>query len=124
MKFKIPIDKVVEKIAGLGVPGIVLVVKMGATGFTGAAALTTALAFFGGPFGMLGGIATLGVTAFIASAIIKYGYKEILKAVLKEHIKRGKTKQEILRKIKDYPISKSLKVKIEFEINRYLKCKE
>jgi hypothetical protein len=37
-------DKVVGRIASLGVPGLVLVVAMGATGLVGAAAITAGLA--------------------------------------------------------------------------------
>jgi hypothetical protein len=45
-------DEVVKKVAGLGLPGVILVVTMAATGLTGAAAITAALAFLGGPAGM------------------------------------------------------------------------
>ena len=48
-------DKLLDKIAALGVPGVVLAVAMETTGYVGAAALTTALATLGGPLGMLGG---------------------------------------------------------------------
>lgn len=37
-------DKIVSKIAALGVPGLVLTVAIGATGLAGGAAITTALA--------------------------------------------------------------------------------
>lgn len=57
-------DRLVSKIAALGVPGLVLLVAMSATGYAGAAALTTALAALGGPLGMLGGIAVLGLLVF------------------------------------------------------------
>lgn len=46
-------DKVTDKIAALGVAGLVLVVAMGLTGFTVAAAITTGLAAIGGPWGCL-----------------------------------------------------------------------
>jgi len=41
------------KVAALGLPGIMLVVTMAATGFTEAAAITAALAFLGGPAGSM-----------------------------------------------------------------------
>ena len=63
------LDKIADKIAALGVPGLVLVIVMGTTGWAGAAALTTALAVLGGPLGMLGGIALLGVMLLISRAI-------------------------------------------------------
>ena len=43
------IYKTAGKIAGLGVPRIVLVVVMSSTGLSGGAARVTALAFLGGP---------------------------------------------------------------------------
>ena len=54
-------DKVVDKIAAFRVLGLILLVAMHIVGFAGAAALITALAVLGGPIGMLGGIALLGV---------------------------------------------------------------
>ena len=50
-------DKIVSKVAALGVPGLVLVIAINATGLAGGAAITTALAALG-PGGMKGGIAT------------------------------------------------------------------
>ena len=41
-------DKVVDKIVGLGVPGLVLLIAVSISGFSGAAALTAALASLGG----------------------------------------------------------------------------
>lgn len=46
-------DRIVNKIAGLGVPGIMLMVAISMTGLSGAAAITAALALLG-PGGMLG----------------------------------------------------------------------
>ena len=40
-------DKLVSKIAALGIPGLVLVTAIGATGLAGGAAITTALAALG-----------------------------------------------------------------------------
>jgi hypothetical protein len=74
-------DEVVKKVAALGLPGIILVVTMAATGFTGAAAITAALAFLGGPAGMLGGIAVLGLTGLIADALTKVGLEDLLTAI-------------------------------------------
>ena len=42
------IDDVVRNVADLGLPGVILVITMAATGFAGAAAITTALAALGG----------------------------------------------------------------------------
>ena len=93
----IPINRVVEIITGLGVPGLVLLVAMSVSGWAGAAAITTALATLGGPLGMLGGIAALGVMVLIASAIPRFGFWEIFKRVLENLKDQGKTNEEILR---------------------------
>ena len=54
---------------------------MAATGLTGAAAITAALAFLGGPAGMLGGIAVLSLTGLIADALTKVGLEDLLTAI-------------------------------------------
>ena len=108
----IPIDRVVEIITGLGVPGLVLLVAMSVSGWAGAAAITTALATLGGPLGMLGGITLLGGLVLIASAISRFGFWEIFKRVLENLKKQGKTNEEILREIEGYPIANELKQKL------------
>lgn len=104
-------EKVVSKLAALGVPGLVLLVAMGATGLAGGAAITTALAALG-PFGIIGGIATLGVIGLVSEGITSYGVDAIFKAVVKELYKKGESKESILSKIDKYPISRSLKRKL------------
>ena len=84
---------------------------MGATGFVGAAAITTALAALG-PFGIVGDIATLIIMAIISDAIVKFGFDAVYTAVIKELIKRGESKMTILAKVENYPISKDLKRKL------------
>jgi hypothetical protein len=74
-------DEVVKKVAALGLPGVILVITMATTGFTGAAAITAALAFLGGPAGMLGGIAVLGLTGLITDALAKVSLEDLLTAV-------------------------------------------
>jgi uncharacterized membrane protein len=106
-------DKIVDKIAALGVPGLVLVVAMQVTGWAGAAALTAGLALLGGPFGMLGGIALLGVLALIAQGLATYGFEALFKAIVDELERKGESKFEIEREIESYPISQDLKQKIK-----------
>ena len=108
-------DKLVSKIAALGIPGLVLVTAIGATGLAGGAAITTALAALG-PGGILGGIATLGIIGLISEGIAQYD--AIFSAVIKELYRKGETKEEILRKIKKYPISKELKRKLKENIEK------
>ena len=104
-------DKLVSKVAALGVPGLVLVVAIGATGFAGGAAITTALAALG-PGGMIGGIATLGVIGLISEGIAKFGMDAVFSSVVKELYRRGETKESIKEKINRYPVSKDLKRKL------------
>ena len=105
-------DKIVDKIAALGVPGLVLLVAMAVVGWTGAAAITAALAALGGPLGMLGGIAVLIVLALISKGLATYGFEALFKATVKKLHARGVTNAEIRRKVDGYPISKDLKLKI------------
>ena len=108
-------DKVIGKVAALGVPGLVLLTAIGATGLTGGAALTAALAALG-PGGMIGGIATLGVIGLASEGIAEFGFDSIFNAVVKELYKRGETKESILNKIEKYPVSKGLKRKLRESI--------
>ena len=108
-------DKIVSKIVALGVPGLVLLLAIGATGYVGAAAITTSL-YAIGPFGMIGGIATLGLIGLISQAISEYGFEKIFVQVVKELEKKGETKESILLKINSYKLSKSLKLKLKEEL--------
>lgn len=114
----IPLDKVAEIIAGLWVPGLILVVVMAASPWYGAAAITASLAAIG-PFGMLGGIATLLVLALIARALAKFGFEQLFQAVLIKLKESGITIEEILEIIDSYPISKELKLKLREFIEKY-----
>lgn len=109
-------DRIVDKIAALGVPGLVLLVAMAVSGFAGAAAVTAALAALGGPLGMLGGIAVLILLALISKGLAKYGFEALFKATVERLRKNGISKSDIKQKIQNYPISKSLKA----NINQYL----
>jgi len=106
-------DKLIDKIVALGVPGLVLLVAMSATGYAGAAAITTALAALGGPFGMLGGIAMLIFLALLSRGISEYGFEAIYVRVL-ERIKEDQnlSEEDIIDKINSYPISKGMKAKL------------
>ena len=99
-------DKIVSKIVALGVSGLVLFVALSAT------AITTALAAIG-PFGILGGIAFLGIIALFSQAITEFGFERIYVQVIKELIKKGETKESILKKIDSYKISKQLKLELK-----------
>ena len=110
-------DKIVGKVAALGVPGLILVTAIGATGLAGGAALTAALAALG-PGGMIGGIITLGVIGIVSEGITEYGFDAVFIAVVKELYKRGETKESILNKIEKYPVSKELKRKLRESLEK------
>ena len=103
-------DELVKKLAGFGIPAIILLVAMGATGLVGAPALTAALAAWG-PFGMIGGIALLGVIGLSADKIAEFGYEKITVLVIKEQLKTL-SKENMIQKVSKYPISKGMKLKI------------
>lgn len=105
-------DEVVRNVAVLGLPGVILVITMAATGFAGAAAITTALAALGGPFGMLGGIGVLGITALVANALSKYGIDALLEGI---YLERSKTesREKLNNEIDELPVSWELKLKLK-----------
>ena len=111
-------DEVVRKIAGIGLPGVILIITMATTGFTGAAAITTALAMLG-PGGMLGGIALLGIVGLVADSLTKYGLDALLKGVYLERYVKGESKEELLREINSLPISKELKLVLKDYLETY-----
>jgi hypothetical protein len=106
-------NQLISSIAGLGIPGLVLLVVMSSTGFVGAAALTTALASLGGPLGMLGGIAVLGVLSMMAKGLSAYGLDAIFNAVVDELKKRGLSKDDIKKELGKLPIPGSIKDQVE-----------
>jgi hypothetical protein len=89
-------DEFIDKIVALGVPGLVLLVAMAVTGWAGAAAITTALAMLGGPFGMLGGIAVLGILALISKGLADFGFEALFKGVV-DGLKKRESLKMILR---------------------------
>lgn len=115
-------EKVVAKIAALGVPGLILIIAINATGLAGGAAVTAALSALG-PFGMLGGIATLGVIGLISEGITEFGVDAIFTAVVKELYKRGETPESILNTIENYPVTKGLKRKLKEAVEEASKQK-
>jgi hypothetical protein len=104
-------DNVVSAIAGLGVPGLVLLIAMSISGWAGAAALTASLAALGGPFGMLGGIGVLGILVLISKSLTEFGLEKIFSAVINRMEKDGQSKEIIYQQIVKLPISSALKRK-------------
>lgn len=110
-------DKIVEKIVALGVPGIMLMVAISMTGLYGAAAITAALALLG-PGGMIGGIITLGVAGAVASAIAEYGFDAIFNSVIKKLYQKGETKSSLEDKIRKGPWTQKMKDKAIAELRK------
>lgn len=111
-------DLIISRIAALGVPGLILLVVMGLTGWAGAAAITTALAVLGGPFGMLGGIATLGILSLISKGIADYGFEQLVLGVIDNLEQQGMSRRQIAIEVSKYPISREMKLKIKDYLNR------
>jgi len=118
---KIPLDKIVEKIVALGVPGLVLVIVIATTGLAGGAAIVAALATLGGPFGgMWAGLAVLGLVVLISQAIAEYGVEIVANRVIQGLLKNGMSKEEIIKKLDNYWfLSNSLKKKLKDMVKDY-----
>lgn len=108
-------QRAVTTLAGMGVPGLVLLAVMATTGFAGAAAMTTALAALGGPFGMLGGVTVLLGMGLAAKALAEYGYPKIAEAVVRRLIDKGESRESIRRTLDSIPrwiVSKKIRIKV------------
>ncbi len=108
-------DEVVKKLAGLGLPGILLaILAISSAGSN--AAIVAALTSVGGPFGIVGGIALLGLITVAGDAVAGYGIEAILKGIYAE---RSKTESVrfLLKEIQDLPISDDLKLKLKNQVS-------
>lgn len=101
-------DEFVRKAAGIGLPVVVLLIAMATTGFTGAAAITAALAMLG-PGGMIGGIILFGIIGLAADMLTKFGLEALLVAIYTERLKNGESPAKLRREIDRLPISGDLK---------------
>jgi hypothetical protein len=85
---------------------------MAATGLAGGAAITKALAALGRPFGMIGGIAALGIAGLVAEALSKYGIDSLLTGIYIER-KKKEPLFKLCQEIDSLPISSDLKRKLK-----------
>ena len=108
-------DEFVRKAAALGLPAIMLLIVMATTGLAGAAAITTALAILGGPAGMLGGIALLGIIGLATEMLSKYGLEALLIAIYRQRIQNGESRSSIRKEIRKLPISRELRLRLDEE---------
>jgi len=109
---KLGMDKIAAKIVALGVPGLVLLVAIHLSGLFGGAAIVAALATLGGPLGMIGGTALLGLMVLIMNALAEYGFEAIFKSVVRGLMEQGKTMEEIKKSIASCPNTKTLKLRL------------
>jgi hypothetical protein len=109
-------DEIVRKLAGVGLPAIILLITMASTGLAGAAAITAALAMLG-PGGMVGGIVLLGIIGLASDALSKYGLEALLKGIYKERQSKGESLTNLNREIDGLPITKELKLVLKDYLN-------
>ncbi|MUG96540.1 hypothetical protein F7734_31060 [Scytonema sp. UIC 10036] len=104
-------DEIVKKLAGLGLPGIILVILTVSSGGS-SAAVAAALTAWGGPFGIVGGIALLGLISVVGDVVAGFGVEALLQAIYSE---RSKTEsiRVLLKEIRDLPITDELKLKLK-----------
>ena len=108
-------DEIVKKLAGLGLPGIILVI-LTVTSAGSNAAIVAALTALGGPFGIVGGIGILGLITVVGDTVAGYGIEAVLKAIYTERSKTESVRY-LLKEIKDLPISEELKLKLRNELS-------
>jgi hypothetical protein len=98
------LEKAISILVGLGVPGLVLAGVIAASGFAGAAAITSSLATLGGPLGMLGGIGALIGLALASRAIAEYGLPRIGPLIVDGLLSKGKSRESIAVEIQSFPL--------------------
>ncbi|NEO30639.1 MAG: hypothetical protein F6K36_09450 [Symploca sp. SIO3C6] len=101
-------DEVVKKVAALGLPGVILVVAMATSGAMGGIGLISTIAGFGGPLGLAGGLAFLGLMTGVGDIISGYGIDAVLKAVYEER-KKKESISSLRKEVKELPISENLR---------------
>jgi len=115
------IDQMLDKVAGLGVAGIVFAVVMATSGATGVYAITTALSILGGPFGgMVAGITMLGIIAMISTLLAKFGIDKLVIMLVQRMVKKGMSKEKLISDLSRKPwtilLSKALRTQITDKI--------
>ncbi len=111
-------EKITSMIVGWGIPGLILLVAVEASGLAGAAAITVALAAIG-PGGMIGGVATLVAAGLILAWLSEFGFDAIFSSVMCQLYARGESRESLIRKIERYPVSKKLKSKLIREVEGF-----
>ncbi|MEH1791281.1 hypothetical protein [Nostoc sp.] len=104
-------DEIVKKLAGLGLPGVILVILLIASEGS-SAAVAAIITAWGGPFGIVGGIALLGLITVVGDTIAGYGIEAILKGIYAERSK-NESVIVLLKEIQDLSITEELKSKLK-----------
>ena len=115
-KKKTEIDRIIDKLAPLGVPGLIFLVLMSFSPWAGGAAIMSTLALLGGPFGAIAGLGVLGVFSIYGKKISAFGYNRVIVLLIDRMKKQGKSADEIIQEIQKFPISDELKNKITNKI--------
>jgi len=120
MKHYISLDKAVRVLAKGGIPVLVFLIAVALNPFTGAAAITTALVMIG-PAGLIGGIVSLIGISLLSGVVAEYGIETLIKNLIKHFRSKGYTDLDIVKTIRDYPLSDGLKLKCARYIERLQK---
>ena len=116
------LDTLATALVGLGTGGVILLFVTSVVGVAGGAAIVASLCALGGPFGILGGIAGLGIISFIAWGLANYGLEAILMRWCEGMKEKGHSFTEIRSEIESVPsyvLSDGMKAKLIFNISKY-----
>jgi ElaB/YqjD/DUF883 family membrane-anchored ribosome-binding protein len=111
----VTLEEIGQKLGDWGLPAMafaIAVAEVGTVGYAGGAVVAAALALLGGPFGVIGGLASLGVLTLIASAVSEHGIEAILIAGIRAWRAKGKSDEDLFGELNQWPIGDSLKAKI------------
>ena len=108
-------EKLISDLLAIGGPSLLLKLMMDATGHRGAARLTTALSALG-PGGMVGGLLVLAISGLatreFSETMISAAYCRVVQQLLAD----GESPEDVLEKIQGYPVSTTLKKRLENEV--------